>query len=251
MAAIVQSVGRGGANLVPDVKLIQRLLNRHVANLKLSKVAEDGNCGPKTIAAITIFQREVLKVPSPDGKVAAGGKTFVALGKEPSAAPKSASAGHKGSVKGRLSGVNPRIIEYLQAVADHYGVTIDVVSGKRDSKGQAEAMWTGWAGHLRRGEIYTYLKRNAAVRKKLDDLYNANSKAKFAEEISRIGREISRHLTGEAVDVALSTNSKIISALSAGLHYLPEKNSLGIKCHHFDTRRLVSASSVKMKWPTV
>lgn len=55
------SVGQGGINAAADVTEIQTLLNaRDDAGL-----AVDGNCGPKTIAAILAYQAEVAAWPTP------------------------------------------------------------------------------------------------------------------------------------------------------------------------------------------
>ncbi len=48
------SVGKGGSNNAADTKLIQNLLNKNGASPTL---VVDGICGPKTIAAISKFQR--------------------------------------------------------------------------------------------------------------------------------------------------------------------------------------------------
>jgi lysozyme family protein len=44
-------VGVNAANKPADVKLVQQLLNKH----RSQKLAEDGLCGPNTIAAIRQF----------------------------------------------------------------------------------------------------------------------------------------------------------------------------------------------------
>ena len=81
------SVGVGGQNQVADTTLIQGLLNRARRRLieanihfeRFRSLVEDGDCGPKTKSAITIFQRDVLKFSEPDGRVDPGGRTIQAL----------------------------------------------------------------------------------------------------------------------------------------------------------------------------
>ena len=73
-SAISASVGKSAVNKSEDVKVIQNLLNKKGATLKV-----DGDCGPKTIAAIEKFQKEVLNFSVPDGKVDVGGKTWQKL----------------------------------------------------------------------------------------------------------------------------------------------------------------------------
>ena len=71
---ITASVGQGGKNVKADVITVQTLLNK-----KGAKLTVDGSCGPKTIAAITAFQKQIVKLASPDGRIDPGGKTWTAL----------------------------------------------------------------------------------------------------------------------------------------------------------------------------
>lgn len=81
--SIVGSVGRSGRNSVADSMLVQGLLNPHAAKLGLALLDVDGICGPLTIAAITQYQRIVMRIPSPDGRVDPSGATFVSLANTP------------------------------------------------------------------------------------------------------------------------------------------------------------------------
>jgi hypothetical protein len=63
------SVGVDGDNLAADVEIVQSLLNKSGASLKL-----DRNCGRITIGAICNFQRQFLQ--QPDGLIEPGGTTF-------------------------------------------------------------------------------------------------------------------------------------------------------------------------------
>jgi len=74
MSTISGSVGKGGANRPDDVRLVQELLNQSGRS-----VGTDGLIGPKTIAAIEAFQRSVVGMSNPDGRIDPGGKTFQAL----------------------------------------------------------------------------------------------------------------------------------------------------------------------------
>jgi predicted chitinase len=77
---ISASVGKGGKNKNADVKIVQALLNeKEKAGLKV-----DGDCGPKTIAAITKFQKDKVGLASPDGRIDLGGKTWKELTEAPS-----------------------------------------------------------------------------------------------------------------------------------------------------------------------
>jgi peptidoglycan hydrolase-like protein with peptidoglycan-binding domain len=70
------SVGSGGKNSQEDVQAVQVALNKRAkAGLKV-----DGQCGPKTIAAIKAFQKS-LGQPTPDGRIDPGRGTALALEK--------------------------------------------------------------------------------------------------------------------------------------------------------------------------
>ena len=79
MATITQPVGKGVSNRNHgDVLLVQQLLNKHRQSV-LPRIGEDGVVGPETIGAIEEFQRRVVKMSYPDGRVDPGGKTIQAL----------------------------------------------------------------------------------------------------------------------------------------------------------------------------
>lgn len=79
--AILKSVGEQGVNDKVDVKVIQAGLNlTQSSNFKLkNRLVVDGKSGGKTIAAIEEFQKQIVKLSNPDGRVDAGGKTLIAL----------------------------------------------------------------------------------------------------------------------------------------------------------------------------
>ena len=78
MKTIVASVGHGGLNRTDDVCLVQELLNRHIQPPQRSLVV-DGVISPRTIAAIAAFQRCVLNMHRPDGRIQPGDCTIAAL----------------------------------------------------------------------------------------------------------------------------------------------------------------------------
>lgn len=81
--AIIKSVGRKGVNQSVDVKLIQAALNQvAVPEFTLpKKLVVDGEIGPKTNQCISEFQKDVVRLPKPDGRFDPGGKTLAALKK--------------------------------------------------------------------------------------------------------------------------------------------------------------------------
>ena len=75
---ITAAVGRGCRNLLQDVRKIQDLLNDHMT-VPLRPLTVNGVCDAATIAAIEEFQRRILKMARPDGKVDPQGATMAAL----------------------------------------------------------------------------------------------------------------------------------------------------------------------------
>ena len=84
---ISASVGIGGLNRNEDVRQVQERLNRFVARLQLEPLGVDGDCGPKTRAAIAAFQDDVVGIEIPDGRVDPGGSTWQKLDAPPGPAP--------------------------------------------------------------------------------------------------------------------------------------------------------------------
>ena len=85
MARIQRSVGRDGRNLPEDVRTVQNLLNRHVGRLSpLGSLTVNGTCGHQMTEAIEMFQRRVLRMRRPDGRVDPRGRTLRMLS-QPSA----------------------------------------------------------------------------------------------------------------------------------------------------------------------
>jgi hypothetical protein len=85
MERILHSVGKFGANLKPDVLIVQTLLNRHrLPSAKLLRV--DAICGPRTVNAILSFQFRLGTVAC-DGRVYPADQTFQALLKHPKSVP--------------------------------------------------------------------------------------------------------------------------------------------------------------------
>ena len=87
MKTIVASVGRGGLNRTDDVRLVQELLNRHLQPAQRPLVV-DGVMSPRTIAAIEAFQRHVVTMHRPEGRIDPGDRTIAALVPRTAQAPR-------------------------------------------------------------------------------------------------------------------------------------------------------------------
>lgn len=79
MDKITASVGRSGVNRAADVKLVQTLLNRQIIPGEVIPLKEDGKIGDKTISRIEAFQKNILNMITPDGRVDPNGKTITKL----------------------------------------------------------------------------------------------------------------------------------------------------------------------------
>jgi len=79
METITGSVGKGGQNLLDDVMVVQKLLNQHVATLGLPTLVVDGDAGDNTVKTIRAYQKIVLGIAAPDGRIDIGGGTWKAL----------------------------------------------------------------------------------------------------------------------------------------------------------------------------
>jgi hypothetical protein len=88
MKTIVASVGRGGLNRTEDVLLVQELLNRHIQAPQRPLVV-DGVMSSRTMAAIEEFQRRVVNIQRPDGRIDPGDRTMAALARQTEQTPTS------------------------------------------------------------------------------------------------------------------------------------------------------------------
>jgi len=75
---ILASVGRGGLNRSEDVRLVQELLNRHLHPPQPPLVV-NGVVDSRLLAALEAFQRRVVQMHRPEGRVDPGSQTFAAL----------------------------------------------------------------------------------------------------------------------------------------------------------------------------
>jgi len=80
MSDISSSVGKGGVNQRHDVITVQTLLNDNIRKFgPLTDLKVDGLAGPHTVAAIEAFQRRLVGMSQPDGRVDPHGPTLKAL----------------------------------------------------------------------------------------------------------------------------------------------------------------------------
>ena len=90
MAKLTASVGRGGVNHNADVRLVQGLLNNYPLPGVSKHLKIDGKIGKNTYTCIETFQKKILGMSKPDGRVDVNGRTYKKLINRPNT--KSASA---------------------------------------------------------------------------------------------------------------------------------------------------------------
>lgn len=78
--SISGSVGHAGRNMPQDIGVVQTLLNQNSNRMTgFQQLRVDRAVGPKTIGAIRLFQQQVVRLGSPDGRVDVGGRTWQSL----------------------------------------------------------------------------------------------------------------------------------------------------------------------------
>ena len=78
------SVGQNGRNAYDDVLLVQKQLNKNAHIVPaIGQLAETGVMDEATLAAIVVFQRTVVRLSAPDGRIDPHGRTWrVLLGEQ-------------------------------------------------------------------------------------------------------------------------------------------------------------------------
>lgn len=133
MTTLSRSVGEGGTNHPADVTKIQQLLNNSLYLLPdiKNKLAEDGEAGALTVAAIRAYQATVLKMSHPDGRVDPDGATLKNLQKT-ARAPRPAN----------VSSFIDETLEDAREVRSKYRIPVSVLMAQA-------ALESGWGRHVK------------------------------------------------------------------------------------------------------
>jgi len=163
-----------------------------------------------------------------------------------------AAEGPVARVTGKTTGIDRKILNVLNEVSAFFDKPIAVISGLRVQKDQAMALYTNWQSHLRRGKDNAWLAKNEKLRLQLDDLKQAKNRDGFIDLLNRKGdwKALSRHLTGDEVDLPASTDPEIVEAIATCLNHTPGRNSEGDRCHHFDNSTVIwpITDATREKW---
>lgn len=240
MSLIDSSVGLGGKNKRRDVKVVQRLLNKHSLP-PLQNLSVDGIAGQNTFDTIRHFQSVIVKMRTPDSKVDPGGKTLRHLNRGALPA-KEVSAGKNSSKKSitstnntNLSGerwwrANQRrypnsssidklegsfrgdVQKFVQALK-HGKANVSIASTLRN-KIRAHLMHYSW--RIANGDVYpSEVPQISGLNIQWDhgDLKASRHAAKRMKELFNLAYKpslTSNHIKGKAIDMSITWNGKLI-----------------------------------------
>jgi hypothetical protein len=170
MSKITHSVGRAGVNRPQDVAQVREMLNRQIGALTpYAPLAPTGACDCPVMALIEEFQRRVMGVPAPDGRIDPNGRTLRAL-ESMGAAAKPGSAPAPPNVSGLA--LPPAALKVLKEVLAAAGIqSARVTSVSRTPAEQARVMYENCAS---RGAAFNK-KMYAAAGDKVVAVYEANT----------------------------------------------------------------------------
>ena len=180
-------------------------------------------------------------------------QTRKALGFEAPAAPAPAPQSEPtGTVTGKTAGIERKLMNVLTAVSAHFGQPIEIVSGLRNRNQQLSEMFANWQSHLRNGRDNAWLAANEKLRLELEELKQAKDRRGFIELLGKKADidKLSRHMTGDEVDLAPNTDPEMVAALATCLNHRQGRNSEGKRVHHFDNTRVVwpIPESTRARW---
>jgi flagellum-specific peptidoglycan hydrolase FlgJ len=146
MVILIGSVGQNGKNKMGEVKKVQLLLNGNlylIPNIK--KLSEDDKLGNLTVQAIKEYQKNVLKMITPDGRVDPNGKTLRSL--------------NSNTRKPRPANVKAFIIKTLQSAKSvklKYGIPVSIIIAQA-------ALESGWGGHVKDNAYFGIKAHNTSA----------------------------------------------------------------------------------------
>jgi hypothetical protein len=219
--AIGASVGKSGVNDLADVIIVQHLLNDWLAATGQPILPTDGDCGPRTIAAITAYQAQAVGLAKPDGLVTPGGKTWTALstGQGSSASLSGAAWWNANQVRypnsdklaDLASPFRERAAEFIDALKAA-GAKV-VISSTRRNRIRAHLMHYSW--RVSRGEVApgdVPAVAGLTIRWDHGDLARSKKGAREMSDLFGIAFKpslTSNHIEGRAIDMTISWKGTI------------------------------------------
>lgn len=135
MIIISKSVGEKGINAPFDVEKIQKLLNENLHLIpKIKKLVADKKVGKLTIGAIRVYQKDVLKMINPDGRVDPNGRTLKSLQKTAKTAQRARPANVTAFINKTLTDA--------KSIKIKYKIPVSVLISQA-------ALESGWGSHVK------------------------------------------------------------------------------------------------------
>jgi hypothetical protein len=218
--AIGASVGKGGVNDLADVLVVQYLLNDWLGATAQPLLVPDGDCGARTIAAITAYQTKVVGLAKPDGLIGPSGRTWAALaGGKGAEALSGARWWHanqdrypnSAALADLASPFRERAEAFISALRSA-GASV-VVSATRRDPIRAHLMHYAW--RVARGEVAPRdvpALAGLAIRWDHGDLARSRQAAQEMADLFGIAFEpslTSLHIAGRAIDMTISWSGTI------------------------------------------
>lgn len=139
---INQSVGHNGVNQHRDVEVVQAQINAQMPPT-LTKLVVDGKSGPVTIAAIRSFQKLVVGLQQPDGRIDPNGKTLIKLN-DPASEAKWARGAAAGNLQWGGDSARWTQEKKLQSLNPVFRVKVSGVVDALKNRGFQPKIFYGW-----------------------------------------------------------------------------------------------------------
>jgi hypothetical protein len=272
MPDIVKSVGAGGANNKADVRVVQTLLNNFINGLGLPALFVDGDCGEKSVTAIRAFQKQIVGIANPDGRVDPGGRTMVALNGTAPAKPKASDSsmlsgaawwhanqaqfGNSHSIGDLIPGFREDVQRFVDAMRAG-GATVQISSTRRN---KIRAYLMHFSFRVGNGEIaasavppepgcpiiwdHGNAAKSKAAAREMKELFNIAFKPSLT----------SNHIAGKAIDMTISWEGTLRMEDGNGNMVdvpPPSPGSLNAKLHRVGaTYRVLKLLSDPPHWST-
>lgn len=219
--AIGASVGKSGVNDLADVIVVQHLLNDWLAATGQPELNPDGDCGARTIAAITAYQAQVVGLPKPDGLVTPGGKTWIALSSGQGSQASLSGAAWWNANQAKYPN-SDQLVDLAAPFRDNAAAFINAlkgagakvtVSATRRNRTRAHLMHYSW--RVSRGEVAPKdvpAVAGLAIRWDHGDLAKSKKGAKEMSDLFGIAFQpslTSLHIEGRAVDMTIGWTGTI------------------------------------------
>jgi hypothetical protein len=237
MDEITDSVGEGGVNKPADVRIVQQLLNQHMLALGLPLLLVDNDAGDNTIKAIREYQRQVLGLADPDGRIDPGGRTWRSLDAGTGVPVPAPPAGKAASLSGKswwlanqahypnsaaladlVSPFRENVARFTDALKAA-GARVSV-SATRRNEGRARLMNSCWRvanGSLKPGDVPPIEDCN--IKWDHGDAAASRRGAQEMVDMFRIAFQpslTSLHIQGRAIDMTISWDGTIQVKDAAG-----------------------------------